>query len=324
MSTSVLTPTTDTTANSDDPKIDNTILVVDDDASVRTSMTEFFRVSGFPCFMASSADDALDVLKSQSIQIVITDIMMPGMDGLELTDVIKKYFDIDVIVMTGFGGDYSYELVIGKGASDFAIKPVRFAELLLRVNRVVRERKIRLERDRVMDRLRTMAITDELTQLFNSRHFYNQLNLEIERSNRYHHPLSLLMMDIDFFKDYNDRHGHIQGDKTLARIGYLIKICLRAMDSAYRYGGEEFIAILPNTSSEEAGFVANRIRSTVEKEEFVIAPDQIVHVTLSIGVTDYLPGEEIADLVYRADKAMYQSKENGRNLVSHIPANVPV
>ncbi|HSO67970.1 MAG TPA: diguanylate cyclase [Desulfatirhabdiaceae bacterium] len=320
MSTSVLTPVVEDTPDRSDSEIDNTILVVDDDASVRSSMTDFFRISGYPCFMASNAEDALDILKGQNIQIVITDIMMPGMDGLELTDLIKKYFDIDVMVMTGFGGDYSYELAIGKGASDFVIKPIRYPELLLRVNRVIRERKTRAERDRIMERLQLMAITDELTRLFNSRHFYHQLKLEIERSSRYHYPLSLLMMDIDYFKNYNDHYGHIEGDRALAKIGQLIKLCLRAMDSAYRYGGEEFIAILPSTSGVEAGIVANRIRSAVEAEEFVIDTKMIVHMSLSIGITDYLSGEEMTDLVYRADKAMYQSKENGRNKVSFIPA----
>jgi diguanylate cyclase (GGDEF)-like protein len=316
MSTSLLSPAPEEEA---DLENDDTILIVDDDTSVRSSMTEFFRLSGLRCFMASSAEDALDVLKSNPVHVVITDIMMPGMDGLELTDLIRKYFDADVIVMTGYSGNYSYELAIGKGASDFVSKPIRYPELLLRVNRVFRERRIRRERDRIMARLERMAITDELTRLYNSRHFHQQLQLEIERSNRYHHPLSLLMMDIDFFKNYNDRWGHPEGDRALARIGQLIRVSLRAMDSAYRYGGEEFTAILPDTRLEEAGIVANRIRISVENERFVTADHQKVRLTVSVGVATFVPGEAPENLVYRADQAMYLSKRAGRNRVSFSP-----
>jgi diguanylate cyclase (GGDEF)-like protein len=318
MSTSLFPAATDAEL---DIENDDTILIVDDDTAVRSSMTEFFRLSGLRCFMASNAEDALDILKTQPIHLVITDIMMPGMDGLELTDLIRKYFDADVIVMTGYSGNYSYELAIGKGASDFVSKPIRYPELLLRVNRVFRERRMRRERDRIMARLERMAITDELTHLYNSRHFHAQLQLETERSNRYHHPLSLLMMDIDFFKNYNDRWGHLEGDRALARIGQLIRISLRTMDSAYRYGGEEFTAILPNTRMDEAGIVANRVRIAAETERFITAGNQEVNLTLSIGVAEFVPDEAPESLVFRADQAMYRSKKAGRNRVTFLHPN---
>jgi len=295
------------------------ILIVEDDLAVRDSMAEFVTMTGFDCQVASSAEEAIYILKTKEFQVVITDIMMPGMDGLELTDIIKKDYDIDVIVMTGYSGQYSYEEAIGKGASDFVFKPLRFQELLLRLKRVFRERELRLERNRMMTALQQLAITDSLTELYNSRHFFAQLKMEIERANRYGHSLALLLLDIDFFKNYNDTYGHLEGDKVLNTVGQMIKTCLRTMDTAYRYGGEEFTVILPYTDGDEARTVADRIQYALEFIIFCPYPDRPIQVTLSIGVTEYSPGEELSAFVSRSDRAMYASKESGRNRVSFLP-----
>jgi two-component system cell cycle response regulator len=235
-----------------------------------------------------------------------------------LTDIIKSTHDIDVIVMTGYSGDYSYEEAIQKGASDFVFKPVRFEELLLRLKRVLKERRLTSEKARMLEKLQNLAITDGLTKLYNSRHFYSQLEVEIGRCRRYQHPLALLLLDLDHFKDYNDTYGHLEGDKVLVRIGDVIRTCLRSMDSAYRYGGEEFTIILPETNGEEALNVAQRIRTAIEAERFSPNPGANVRITISIGVTEYHPGEEVTVFVQRADQAMYNSKEDGRNRVSTL------
>lgn len=292
------------------------ILIVDDDESIRDSMHEFIQLSGFRSSIAGSAEEALKILKENRIQVVITDILLPGMDGLALTDTIKKQEDIDVIVMTGYSGDYSYEEAISKGASDFVFKPVKFEELLLRLKRVLRERQLSQERVLMLERLKKLSITDGLTKLFNSRYFYSQLKGEIDRSNRYGHPLSLLLLDIDKFKEYNDTYGHLEGDKVLLQLGQTIKSCLRKMDSAYRYGGEEFTVILPETIGEEAETVAHRIRGAVQAERFIPSEGEMVGITISIGVTQYAQEEDVAAFVQRADKAMYLSKQAGRNRVS--------
>jgi two-component system cell cycle response regulator len=135
----------------------------------------------------SSAEEALDLLSVNTIEVVITDIMLPGMDGLELTDRIKKNHEIDVIVMTGYSTEYSYEEAISKGASDFVFKPVRFEELLLRLKRVLNERRLNQERVHMLEKLKNSPSPMALPKLFNSRHFYNQLKGEIERFNRYGH-----------------------------------------------------------------------------------------------------------------------------------------
>ena len=287
-------------------------------------MDEYIANAGFSTLAASSAEEAIELIEKNSFAVVITDIRLPGLGGLELTKVIKQKNGSDVIVVTGYSDDYSYEEAINIGASDFVIKPVRLEELLLRLRRVLKERQLSTERTRMMQKLQKLATTDGLTKLYNSRSFYSQLELEVDRYNRYKHPLSLLLLDIDNFKEFNDNFGHLEGDKVLVRFSQIIKSCLRTNDSAYRYGGEEFTVILPETNGDEAKTVAQRIRSSLETEKFKPIPDKNAKITISIGVTQYFPKEELSAFIRRADKAMYLSKKNGRNRVSVLLAEPPV
>jgi two-component system cell cycle response regulator len=296
------------------------ILIVDDDVAIRDSMLEFITRSGYNAQTVSSAEEAIEFLKSTRVDLVITDIMLPGKNGLQLTDLIKQNYDIEIIVMTGYSENYSYEEAINKGASDLVFKPFRFEELILRLKRVLKERRLTKDRNRILSKLENLAITDGLTKLYNLRHFYNQLEIEIDRSNRYGHPLALLLLDIDNFKMYNDTYGHLEGDKVLVRLGQIIKSCLRTMDCAYRYGGEEFTIILPETTGKEAKNVAHRIRTSVEIESFFPESGDIANITISIGVTEYSRKEPLTTVIQRADRAMYNSKAKGRNAISFLLA----
>jgi len=298
--------------------MDEHILIVEDDSPIRESIHDFFTKLGYNAISTGSAEEALEIIKSGRIHILITDIKLPSKNGLELTNEVKKNYDIDVIVMTGYSDNYSYEEAINKGASDFVFKPFRFEELLLRLKRVLKERRLSKERNRILSKLENLAITDGLTKLYNLRHFYHQLEIEIDRCSRYGHSLALLLLDIDKFKTYNDSYGHLEGDKVLVRIGQVINSCLRTMDSAYRYGGEEFTIILPETSAEEAKNVAYRIKSAVEFEKFLPKPGKAVTITISIGVTEYYNKEPLSTFIKRADQAMYLSKEKGRNTISFL------
>lgn len=297
------------------------ILIVEDEETVASTLQEYLEIVGYESSVVNTAGEAIKALNTGHIDMVITDINLGGMDGLDLTEEIKKEHNVDVIVMTGYSEEYSYESVISKGASDLIFKPIRFEELVLRIKRVLRERQLSQGQIEMMGRLKKLAITDGLTKLFNSRHFYNQLELEIDRSNRYSHALALLLLDIDYFKKYNDTYGHLEGDKVLVRLGKTITTCLRSMDSAYRYGGEEFTVILPETKGEEALAVAERIRVMVENERFSPRPGTNVPITISLGVTEFHPKEKIETFVKRADEAMYLSKEQGRNRVSSLFKN---
>jgi two-component system, cell cycle response regulator len=162
---------------------------------------------------------------------------------------------------------------------------------------------------------RELSMIDDLTQLYNSRHFYVRLNSETMRSNRYKQPLTLLMLDLDDFKAFNDQYGHVAGDRVLQRLGLVVKRCLRETDSAYRYGGEEFTILLPMTASGEGVVTAERIRTEIGKEIFCPAPDQEAHLTVSIGLTQYKGKEGMKAFVQRADQLMYQGKKNGKDRV---------
>ena len=178
------------------------------------------------------------------------------------------------------------------------------------------------ERKRVEDALRKseqmyleLSIIDDLTQLYNSRHFYSQLKKEIERSNRYEHPLTILLLDLDKFKAFNDTYGHVEGNNVLSRLGQVVKQCLRKTDSAYRYGGEEFTIILPMTTGDEGVVTAKRIQAELRKEAFSPALGQEVYMTVSIGLSQYKPKEEMKVFVDRVDRLMYQAKNSGRDRI---------
>jgi two-component system cell cycle response regulator len=272
--------------------MDEHILIVEDDDTIRSSIQEFLTESDYQTFSAPNAEEAFEIIKSGTIQIVITDILLPGKNGLQLTSQIKQNFDIDVIVMTGYSENYSYEEAINKGASDLVFKPFRFEELLLRLKRVLKERRLTKERNRILSKLENLAITDGLTKLYNLRHFYNLLEVEIDRCRRYGHSLALLLLDIDKFKEYNDTYGHLEGDKVLVKI--------------------------PETTAQEANNVANRIRLAVELENFFPKDGNSATVTISIGVTEYHNKESLSEFIKRADQAMYLSKEKGRNTISSL------
>ncbi|MGB5217694.1 MAG: diguanylate cyclase [Smithella sp.] len=164
-------------------------------------------------------------------------------------------------------------------------------------------------------RYRKLSIIDDLTQLYNSRHFYAQLKIETERSNRYEQPLTLLLIDIDKFKEFNDTYGHVEGDNVLSQFGKLLKRFLRETDSAYRYGGEEFTIILPMTTGDEGIIMADRIRAEFRENSFSPMTGQKVYLTVSIGLARYKPKEEMKAFVCRVDQLMYLAKRKGRDRI---------
>jgi two-component system cell cycle response regulator len=288
------------------------ILVVDDDKGIRDTVQGAIQEAGYTCRTEASGDEALGFLEKNRVDIIIADVRMPGVNGFELTKVVKEKYDADVIIITGYGRDFQYEEAIEKGASEFILKPIRLKELIVRLRRVLRERALLAQQRQMEDQLRELTITDDLTKLHNMRHFYVQLQLEIDRTSRYKNPLSLLLLDVDRFKQYNDTYGHLEGDKILIELGRVIRECLRKSDTAYRYGGDEFMVVLPQTQGNEARNVAERIRAQFPAEYSHREPDRI-DTTLSIGVVEHRPKEDLSEFVKRADQAMYKAKKQGGN-----------
>ena len=165
------------------------------------------------------------------------------------------------------------------------------------------------------DKYRVMSITDSLTSLYNSRHFYDQVDFETIRAKRYGRPLSLLMLDLDNFKKINDTDGHLEGDRVLEVISNVIKSNLRNTDTAYRYGGEEFTALLPETGIGSAISLAERLRQDIANTTLTTASGSVITVTVSIGVTEYDSPEIVQSFVRRADDGVYEAKRKGKNQV---------
>ncbi|MGD8990507.1 MAG: diguanylate cyclase [Desulfobacterales bacterium] len=296
------------------------ILVVEDDVDFSKTLVAFLDESGFETISAKSAEEAAEILKKKEMDLVLTDIKLPGADGIKLAKKIKKKYNLGVIVMTAYSSEYSFEDVIKNGANDLIIKPFKFKELLLRIKKVVKELSLLNDHEKMINDLKRLTIEDSLTGLYNSRYFYEQLDKEIKRSIRYLHPISLIFIDVDNLKEINDNYGHMIGDKILRLIAKRIKAFLRSNDSAYRFAGDEFTLILPETTAIEAKFVANRILSKFANESFVVNKFEVSKMTLSIGIAEYQMNEGNQQLVHRADMTMYEAKQQGGNRVIVSPA----
>lgn len=304
----------------------NKILIVEDDVSVSKLLVKFFIKSGFIARSAENAEDAEKILKNEEIKIVITDIKLPGKDGIKFTKKIKRKYDLDVIVLTAYSSIYSYENAINNGASDLLFKPLKLNELALRVNRVIKERSLLVERDMMIKKLARFTIEDQLTGLYNSRHFFDQLDNEINRSDRNLQPISIMFIDVDNFKGINDTYGHMIGDKVLSLIAQKLKASLRSYDTAYRFAGDEFTIILPETTSNEANIVADRIFAKFNHEPIVINGKKISKITLSIGIAEYTMMEGSHQFVHRADLTMYEAKlcEGNSVVISSNSRELPI
>jgi len=178
------------------------------------------------------------------------------------------------------------------------------------------------ERKKAEAELKRLVITDDLTGLFNQRYFYTQITKEIERAKRHNRPLSLLLIDIDLFKDFNDTYGHWEGDFVLKKIGEILLKHVRDIDMPFRYGGEEFTVILPETNHEDAIIVAERIRKAVAQNVFypftLDGQPDVVSKTVSIGITEFREQDDMKSFIKRADNALYQAKKQGRNMLVHL------
>jgi diguanylate cyclase (GGDEF)-like protein/PAS domain S-box-containing protein len=178
------------------------------------------------------------------------------------------------------------------------------------------------ERKKAETELKRLVITDDLTGLFNQRYFYTQITKEIERAKRHNRPLSMILIDIDLFKDFNDTYGHWEGDFVLKKIGEILLKSVRDIDMPFRYGGEEFTVILPDTNHEDAIIVAERIRKAVAQNVFypftLEGQPDVVGKTVSIGITQFRDQDDMKSFIKRADNALYQAKNRGRNMIVHL------
>jgi diguanylate cyclase (GGDEF)-like protein len=291
------------------------ILIVDDDDTVRDSLSDFLEFHDFTVTAVSSAAQALESLAKNGYDLIISDLVMPKMDGIALVKSIRESGkDVPFLVMTGFASiEYAVESMKA-GATDFLTKPLKFDHVMLIIDRVLETcalRKMAREREYYKD----LSNSDGLTKISNYRHFNHVLQLEIDRQRRYRRPLTLLMIDIDDFKKTNDRYGHLMGDMVLIKIAALLTAEIRGFDFVARYGGDEFTVILPEVGDMEALAVGRRIMKSITLHEFK-SPEHkdIGKVSVTIGIASFpKDATDAQDLVAKADRAMYAGKSAGKN-----------
>lgn len=295
------------------------IAIVDDDAAIRRLVRLFLTRAGFDAFECTTGEEAREVLNTQPWDLALLDRRLPDMDGVVLCQELKGNASFRaryIIMLTGEDEQEDKVEGLDLGADDYMTKPFQYPELLARIRagkRIVDLQKELLESNR---RLELLSITDGLTKLHNHRHFQDELARAFEESSRYQRPLSLAMIDIDFFKKINDTHGHAVGDEVLKCVADRYRESVRSTDLVARYGGEEFAVMMPETELPDACVFAEKIRNLIESSDMETQAG-IVKATISIGVAT-VPHSRIhgaRDLIVAADKALYRAKRNGRNQV---------
>ncbi len=300
------------------------ILVVDDDPVSRTLLERLLTKEGFHVISAENGEQALNIFKKQYIPIILTDWIMPKMNGVELCRAIR---DIEapgyvfIIIITA--RDSRDDIVKGleAGADDYVSKPFYPSELLARIKTGIRILELERSLRKANEEIKRLSITDPLTNCYNRGYLMEHLPKEIKRAIRYKHLLSLAITDIDHFKRVNDTYGHQAGDKVLKYFVELIISSIRNSDWVARYGGEEFVVVIPETGIDGAVEMAERLRKTVASTGIDIG-DKKINITASFGIACFDPNktEEITPdyLINEADRMLYEAKREGRNRVKAI------
>lgn len=299
-----------------------TVLVADDSATVRALVRLELEAAGYEVLEAQAGDEVLETVRAQRVDTVLLDVEMPGLDGFQTIAALKAdplAADVPVVFLTGRAGTDDVLGALRAGAHDYLRKPPDTGELLARVASAVEVTELRAELQRRAEELDRLSRTDHLTDVFNRRHLDGTLQAMVASSRRHHFPVSALLVDVDHFKQVNDRHGHEAGDLVLQAVASTLGAALRIGDVLGRWGGEEFLVLAPHTDLAGAGVLAERLRKHVAAL-VVQTPDGPVPVTVSIGgATATAPGVA-ADVVLRtADEQLYAAKEAGRNRSSVRP-----
>jgi len=276
------------------------VLLVEDSAMIRKYEKNILKILNLNVFEAANGKEALKILEEEEINLVITDIEMPEKNGIELVKDIRKNYQMDVLpilVVSGEKDIYNAIKILKLGANDFIKKPFEKEEFIIRVNNL-------LDLYDYLFEYKHLSIIDSLTGVYNRTY----LEYNFEKIYNAFSKKSIAMLDIDFFKKVNDRYGHQTGDEVLKYFANLVKNTLRKEDIVIRYGGEEFLIFLPNTSKEEAMVILTKIKILLKK-----AKEKPVDFTFSAGIAD--DEETLVNMIKKADERLYKAKESGRNKI---------
>ena len=288
-----------------------TILITDDE-KMNVNILGDILSPMYNLLISRNGKRALELANEHKPDLILLDVLMPEMSGFEVikklkeTDVTNK---IPVIFITGLTSADDEEKGFFLGAVDYITKPFNKSIVKARVNTHIK----------IIDQMRTIeqiGLIDPLTKISNRRGFENRLNAEWSNANRGRNPLSILMMDIDKFKTYNDTYGHQQGDVALKTFADVSSRSLnRPSDFIARWGGEEFVILLPNADADGAAEVAERVRKNIEDSVILTEEGMETKITVSIGINSVIPSIDISigEFIKEADQALYKAKESGRN-----------
>ncbi|MDH4162897.1 MAG: diguanylate cyclase [Nitrospirota bacterium] len=274
------------------------IMVVDDDVSILDILRQSLVMEGYSCDAYTRGEDAIESLQRLSVDILLTDIVMPGMRGLELVSRAKKIQpELTVIVMTGFVEEFSYDEAVRAGAVDFIKKPFTIHELVVRIKHA-----------KLQEHLRELSITDELTGLSNRRGFFAFAQQQIRQVRRTGERMVLLYADLDNLKTINDTQGHLAGDRALADAAQIFRETFRDSDIIARMGGDEFAVVLVNATEENVEAVQKRLRKRLDEHNQ--RRDGTYRLSVSMGLSVFDPDRpaSVDELIRDADAQMYDEK----------------
>ena len=296
------------------------ILIAEDDPVSRRLLEVTLGKSDYEvvsCSDGAAAWEALQQTGAPSVSLAILDWMMPGMDGLEVCRKVRKQAAepyIYLLLLTAKSQKVDVIAGLEAGADDYLTKPFHANELRMRLRAARRILELHEELIRVREELRERATHDSLTRLWNREAICGILQRELDRVKRADVPLGIIMADIDYFKRINDTYGHLAGDAVLREAAHCMSMVVRPYDGIGRYGGEEFLLVLPDCDEAGAVALAERVRESIEADAMVLA-EGMVPITFSLGVATSKVAQEPEALIGAADTALYRAKNNGRNRV---------
>lgn len=296
------------------------ILIVDDVEDNIEILGDLLTFDGYNVQTARSGESALKRVQESRPDLILLDILMPGIDGYEVCKRLKadpSTNDIPVVFVSSMVDIESKVKGFKSGGVDYINKPFQHAEILVRVNTHITMLRLRKDLEMRNAELERLANTDYLTNLYNRRRFFITAEKIYTEAVRTGYPISITLLDLDYFKQVNDTHGHMIGDQVLIHVAHLIRDHCRENDMAARYGGEEFAILHPNIDGQATFQVVDRIRENVEDTPYVNEANEI-GLTLSAGIVDSRVSQDyprVDDLLSLADKALYRAKDGGRNQV---------